>query len=756
MNFQTATNVIDTIRIGDQAARVRSDNRRKINDAANAMPPLTTEEARKQGVRVNVNWMEMPILFANAGRQYTRAFNGSDQFFRIDIPSAPEENRVDWSLFMGQFINAKMKESREYFFLGQNEIKALVGHGLAPGIWWDEESWLRKFVALDDFRVPTDTELSFRNLEWVAIRVPYTEGELTEKVFGEFADENWKKKPISNILHHYSDKNYAGAGLNYSWATSPEKVAELVKQNLGYFCSDAVPTIPLWHFYFKGKEDKTRRRPWYLRVVPDWNVAGDWSEITDEFLYESDEPAFEKLEHFLHVQFGDLSNTTPQMVYSIRSLGYELLEPCFFSNLTICKTIQHLFDMMNPWFSVTDPAGKARAQSVEMGDRKILPEGVRVVPNTERHQIDNGLLELVLSQLKQRMSEASATYTQQADTGTQKEQTAYETSVKVSMVNAMMEGLLIMAFFQKTFEYREICRRFCLRRTHDEDARAFQKACREYGIPPQYVNVELWKVTPEQPMGSGNPAMAISQAQQLLQMRPMFGPAAQQEILHEVTAILLNDPRKAARWAPLNERMYTSDTHKQAEGDFNTCMNGVQPQFKEGLSLIEEIEVLLVLGHGKAGQMEQSGNTGTAAEVMGLQTLVQFVGGLIQQLAQDESQQEKVKQFSDILGQLDNLVKGFAQRLQEQQQQGQPDPEAMAKVQAIAMQTQAKIGADQAKTQQKLQHKEQAFRQKEQHQDRSMVADEQRESVRAGAEIARENILAEAEAKRVEEKPQPA
>lgn len=758
MTFKTAKDVSDVISVGDEAARIRSLNRARINQAANGMPPMTDDEAKKNGVKLNVNWLEMPILFANAKRQYTRAVYGMDQFFRIDIPTAPQEERIDWSLFIGQKINQCMKDSREYFFLNQNRIAALVGHGLAPQIWWDNECWKARFIALDDFRVPTDTELSFENLEWIAVRVPYTEGQLTEKVFGDYADKHWKKPAIAKILHNYRDKNYADLG-NYTWVDNPEKVAELVKQNLGFYMSDAVPTIPLWHFYYKGEKKKGRGRCWYLCIIPDWNVVGDYD--TKEFLYQSDEPHAEQLSEFLHCQFGDLSNTTPQTVYAIRALGYELFEPCFFSNLTLCRTIQHLWDMMNPWFKINDPAGRARPQVTEMGYCKVLPEGMSVVPNTERHQIDNNLVQLVMAQLKQRMTEASASYTQQADTGTAKEQTAYETAVKMSMVNAMMEGLLIMFFFQEQFNYREICRRFCLRRSQDEDAQKFQKACKEYGIPQKYVNSELWKITAEMPIGNGNPAMAISQAQQLLEMRPMFGPVAQQEILHEVAAIILNDPRKAARWVPLDEGAKTTDAQKQAENDFNTCMNGVPPRPVEGLSLIDQIETLLVLMAGKIYSIQRADNIGTPQEVQGLQTLWQHIGSLIEQLAQDEAQAERVKQYSDVLGKLGNEVKGFAQRLQEQQQQQQLDPEAMMNIQLKSMEAQAKMRDKEAATRQKLQHKEASFRQKEDHKSRELMAGQQRDSVAAGAEIAREsvkagaeidreNLLAEAEAKRKE------
>ncbi len=187
MNFSTPKAVLDCIHAGDDVARIRGENRVKVNNAANGFPPLSADEADKMGMNVNTSFLDLPILLATARRQYTRNFNGTKQFFRISIPNAPAEDQTDWSLFMGGFINRVLKKSRSYFFLGQNRWTALVAHGIAPQLWWDNECWLPKFVPIEDWRVPTDTDTSLDNLPWFAVRIASTEGELTDKVFGEFA-----------------------------------------------------------------------------------------------------------------------------------------------------------------------------------------------------------------------------------------------------------------------------------------------------------------------------------------------------------------------------------------------------------------------------------------------------------------------------------------------------------------------------------------------------------------------------------------
>ena len=739
-NFSTPQKVQDTIRASDEVERIRGLNRVKINDAANGVPPLTSEEAKQWGLNINVNWGELAVLGAHAKRQITNAFNSSARFFKITIPDAPEEKRQTWEMWITEFINRKMKRSRDYYFLWQNKAAALVMHGIGPQMWYSfgqqADSWRPCFKAIEDLRLPTDTPTSFEGLCHFAVRERYTIYQLSESVFGKYAMKGWDKGAVQEILDKYWDMNYETT--QYTWLSAPEKMAELVKQNGGFYASDAVPTIPLWLFYHY---DDDKKKGWKLKVVPDME-SGIRGAKSEDFLFDSGDTIMaQDLSEILHVQFADLNMKAPQMYYSIRSLGYELMEPCFWTNIARCKALQHLCESFNIWLRVSDPAGKARAQKVEMFNKAILPEGVNVVPQTERHQVDANLIEMVMAQLKQLMSEVSASYTQQLDTGTQKEQTAYETSVKLSMVNAMMSAILNAAFFQETFAYREICRRFCLRNSHDEDAKEFQKEAARRGIPKVFLNVELWDIDAEIPLGAGNPSMAMSRAQQLLNMRPMYGPQGQQEILHEATAVISDDFRKADRWVPIDKNQQMTDGQSWTLSIFGTLMEGVPVPMKEGLSPIDQIETALALMAGVVNRIEKNTNVATPTELLGLQTVGDHISELIQQLAQIKEEKERVKQYSDSLGNLQNIVKALGQRMveqqQSQQQNSQVDPQDAAKAQSGIMQTAMKVKQKELTSDQQRRHKEIAFQSEQQRKNMEAVAEIKREDAKAHAEIQR-------------------
>lgn len=731
MNFSTPSKVVDTIRASDQVERIRANNRVKITNQANGFPPLTADQAKKMGIRINVNWSEMAVLFSHARRQYDQAFLGTKNYFKISVPLAPPEKSLEWGIQMTNFLNRIMKRSEYYACMKEYQHSALVAHGIAPTIWEDSEAWRRRFVAIEDFRVPTDTETSFENLSWCAVRRLYTEGELSKKVFGENADRGWAKKEIAKILKEYHNINFENT--SYDWINSPEKMAELVKQNAGFYASDAVPTIPLWHFYYM--DDSNPARPKIkLCVVPDLGVRG-MSDQSRVFLYQSDKAVCRRWEQLINVQFGDLNNKPPNLYHSVRSLGFLLMEPCYWTNLFRCRLLQHGMENFNAWLRIADPDGRARAQKVELFDKGIVPEGVSIVPQTERHTVDGNLVGAILAQLKQLQSEAAQSYTQSADTGTQKEQTAFETRVKVASVNAMMTGLLGRAFRKEVYAYREIARRFCLRNSSDPDVVEFQDECKRAGIPRLWINENLWEIEPEQPMGSGNPIMAQAQADQMMSIRPMLDPTAQQEVLHDYIEAITQDPRKADRLVPLEGQQDVTEGQQFAEFAFGTLMQGVPVRMKRGLSPIEQIETLLGLMAGVVTQMEQNGNMADAREIIGLQNVGQHIQQLIAQLAQDPQQKARVKQYSDALGKMANYVKAFQQRLQEQgQQNGDPaQMEAAAKANGAMMTAKVKAQIAEANAQQKMAHKEQEFIAEQQRRDAETAGNLYRQSLEAAA-----------------------
>lgn len=730
MNVKSAEKVCQIIESTDTVERDRSDNRAKISRLVNGFPPVDKSTAKKLGLDILFNGLDATVLNRQANLQYSNAFQSKNQFFNLVIPSCPVEKQAEWPRLLTEFINTPMKESRGYAHLLDEKFASVVMHGIGPQFWMSKDAWLADSVALADLRVATDTNTSLSNLVWIARKVRYTTGELAVRVFGKYAAKGWNRTVIQSILKKYQNKNWENQ--DYDWANEPEKMSALIKQNMAFYTSDAVPTINLWHFYHLDQTDPIRKCV-MMKVVPDRSVDG---ATRTEFLFESDKPVAERLEHLLHVQFGDLNGDPPFKWHSVRSLGYMLHEPAFWMSLTRCRGLQHLWENFQMLMQSSTPLDKGRTQKVELF-KGWLPNDVRIIPQAERHQIDSRLLQFFMSQMKQMMGESASAYTQNPDTGTQKERTAFEVSAVIQTANQLLSGLLNIAFRNEVFAYREICRRFCNKKSIDPDVREFWKKVTRAKIPVQYINERLWTIEPEIPLGSGNQGLELAAATQLMSVRGAHNPEAQSIILNMYDAAVSRNARLAQRLAPVGERLGITDAQRDAEAMFGTLMVGGEVKPREGLNPIDQIDSMFMQAQQVVTRIESTGNMATMQEAAGLANVIQYITELISLIAQDEQQKERVTAYMKMMGKLQNDLKGFTQRLvQENAKNGQNgNGEAAAKVQAMLLQAQTKAEIDKAKAANKEKMKQVGFELAEMRKNIEMMANADREKAMAGQEM---------------------
>jgi hypothetical protein len=739
-DWSKASKCLDTIRAGDTVEYDRGKNRVLINKAANNEPLMPDDEAERIGMKIYNRWGEFMITLANAARQFLTNFTSQDTYFTVSVPKAPEEIRADIGGFITETINELMKDGSrqmEYFMVHFSKWKAVAAHGIGPMMWDDAYSWVPRTVAIEDLRIATDTELSFRNLTWFAIRIPYTPGELSRKAFSKVKGKwKWNTDAVASLLKNVEECNTTMASNNYNWDSEPEKFEELRKQNAGYWDGDAMPTINLWHFYFQNEKKK-----WELKVVPD--IASGFSnpDSEDDFVCQSEGAIADSWRQILHVQFGDLNNKAPLMYHSVRSLGFALFEPCYWTDFTRCRLLQHTLDQFNILLRVTDPVDKARAQIQVFQNLGVVKPGVSFVPNNERWQVDANLVDGMMAQTKQLQSEMSTAYTQSLDNGTSREQTAFETGVKVQQNNAMLSGIMLLAkAFEKT-ACQEICRRFCLENSDDEDVIAFQKMFKKEGYDKAWLDVSKWRVEINMPLGGGNPTMAMVEAQNCLQLRPMLDPTAQSAALHDA-AVQMVGTRRAKEWVKATTQK-VSDAAAAAAAAFPAMMLGLPPQIPEGLNPIQQIQTLFGYSGGYIARIEQTTKVPTPMELSGLKNVAAYLGKLVGGMKGDTGNEPLFKQFSHELSQLNNEIKKLQVAMQQQmaKQNGNGNgmaAETQAKIQAIQATTAAKLQGKQAETAQKIHQKELADIQKRRHKDTNLTRTEQRKDVAAIAEMGRQ------------------
>lgn len=742
MNWSKPSDCLSAIRAGDFVEQRRGNNRTKILQSLNGAPPLEDAEAKRLGLAINVNFGRHANLVSQAKRQYMNNFCSGARFYKITLPQAKPEKEAEWSDIITTTLNDILQDSKPFNNLQEYRWNDVVVHGVAAALWDTPEDWCPKFLARDDFRVPTDARTDCENLEWFCYRWPATVGELLDKVFLR-KEEGWNIKAVSAILEGYKNTNVDQTFGSTDWWRRPEQMADILKQNLGLFTSDALPIIPIFLFYFKDVDKK-----WYRRAMPDTPAKAKSGEDIDEFLYTDENPFCENLQQLLNMQFGDLSFKAPYHIQAIRSVGFALQDACFYDNLTACRHMQHVHENFNIWLQINDPGDKARATSINFnGPVAKIPQSVAILNGNQRHQIDPRQVEMIQAYVQQSLAEKSSSYTQQIDNGTSKEQTAYETGVKVQQVNAQLSGLISKACKEEKFFAKEICRRFCIKTSSNYDVRDFQEKCKDQGVPEEWLNVARWRVDVETPLGFGNPVLGRASATQLLEIanQGQLSPTASQYARHTAFSVLFS-AKDANILAPFGEQKVTN-AQTQAESDFATCMWGVMPVIHEELNPQEQIELLLMNLQTVVNTALQTGGNPPQLSITGMQTVAGHMEKLIQNMSQDPEQKQRVTSYQKALAGMMNEVKAFQQRLQEQQQaqQDAQNQESQAKAQATMIKAQVDAHLKQAKFEADQQRKTQTTATDQHRKNVGTAMGEHRKNLETGAQIQRDNASTVAE-----------
>lgn len=734
--------VASQIQLMRDAETQRGPQRAILNAFFNGEPPWTQEEAKKNQIYVNYNNKQGANLLHQARNQYENAFSRRSEYFKVLLPDCEADDRADYEAAITGNINAILKKSREWYYRQDEVWGAVCLHGVGAKVWYDDQEWLPEFKGIQDMLIPTDTHLDMGNLQCLALRRKMRPGQLFRKTLGAGKNVSpaWNLKAVRKLLDDYKDLNQNPNQYNFS--DHPEQMVELWKQQAGgYYDSDATPEIWMWDFFHREEGENGLEPGWYRKIMLDRDCVqgAATNDRPLEFFYDSKKPFADKLGKIIHFQFGDGNNVPPFMYHSIRSLTYLTYDLVWWLNRLQCQFTQHLFEELMTMLRIQDPADRGRLSRVFLQPPfGIIPEGLSFVQANERYQPDANLLAAGMAQYKQQIGEVSTMYTQQIDTGTEKERTKFEVQAILAQTSALMSSMLSRAYQQEQFAYEEICRRFCIKNSHDFDVKKFRQKCIADGVPDKWLDFEKWQVQTEQVLGGGNRAMEIAEANELFQNIQAFDPSAQQEIKHDWALAITGNPSKARRLAPINAKKAVTASVHDAQQSFGTLMRGVDMEPVEGLSHTEQVGALLAcMAHEIEGIM-QTGGMGTPRDVTGLQNVAKFIIKHLEIMAQDDKNKPLVKKFGDDLSRLMNLVRAFEQRQQQameaaakqggQGQQG-PDPTVIAKAQGTILQDTVKAKAKEASAQQKLRHTEQKFQQSQRLKTLETVAGIQRKGV---------------------------
>jgi hypothetical protein len=364
---------------------------------------------------------------------------------------------------------------------------------------------------------------------------------------------------------------------------------------------------------------------------------------------------------------------------------------------------------MMQYYRCSSPEDAERLTKVDLVNEGIIPDGLEFVKAQERWAINEGLVGSVMQMNQQTIAGHSTSYTQdfeysqgQRDT----DKTATQVMAEVNSTSALVGSMLNQAYAYAWWQYEEICRRFCIANSKDPDVRGFRAEVLKAGVPEEALSVDCWDIQPERVLGGGNKVLQFAQVDKLMGARALMDPEPQREVLRDAIMVWTDDADRADRLAPLSGKA-ASDSAHDAELAASTLLRGLPMTLKQGVSHIEYANSLMIAMASEVQSINSRGGMAPLPVILGLLNLagkdlqgnptsLNGIAAHIEIVAQDEEQKGVVKQLSDALGVLLNAIKGFAQRLVEQQKRGAegskdgPDPETIGKIQAQQITAKAK------------------------------------------------------------------
>lgn len=767
-NFSTADKVADVIVQMKIPELIRSQNRANIDGLFNGLPPFTAQQAKDNQIQWNTNLKQGTVLIQRANRQLENAILNTGKPFNISLPDAPAKDADRWGRAITNRlcrIIKKGRSARAFRTIQQQQLKATILHGCGAKLWTDDKAWLPSFVAMQDILIPTDTDTDLLNLQFFAVRREVRAGELLKKA--QSGRRGWNKPLIYRLFDSMKDMNTSNQQ-SYTWANNPEKWAEIWKENLGYYSSDKAPVIQTWDFYHWEDASKTKKAGWYRDIVldpdnsyPEVAVEGEGTE----FLFRDDrDPVASEISQFIHFQFGDGNVVPPYKYHSIRSLGYLLYDTVYMMNRLNLAYAEHVFEAMMTLLRVTDPGDRNRVTKILLENKGIIPEGVDIVPATQRYTVDHQLVQGLGANMRQQIGEAAASYVDQLDNGSQREETATQAMIKQSNANVIVGAILSQAYEQEEPGYQEICRRFCMKDSDDEDVKKFQAQIESDGVPKEWIDASRWDVSIVRKLGNGDRTLELAEANQLLTVLPQLqslNPDAPRIIMRRYVGAVSNDAL-ADELIP-DTKGAASDSVHDAQLVFAALMSGVPVAPKKGADAREQVGVIVQLMQSKAQQIEQTDGMGTPQDIQGLMMATGYAQTLMQQLATNKGNEQFLKQSQDVIGNVMNMVKAFAQRQQEKQQaladaQSQ-DPVAQAKIQIEAQRAQfqaqldmQRMEIDRLRTDAQIQTQNAVAAADIERKDRVAQADMARKDAQAVATVSRTGVLTRTEVRQSEAK----
>jgi hypothetical protein len=695
MSFKSADDIWFTIYQMVWADVPRAANRERINALAVGAPPFTEREAMDNKIFTNANFLDMRRAIATAQLQDRQAYLKPPRYFDWALDTGPKAKRMEWGMTISNEINRRLKRSHKLTEVLKSKISSARLHGPGPSVWTKREEWCPHTRGVEDILVPSLTLRDRSNLDYFAVFTTFTLAELRKMTSGKYVDPGWNM-PLVDALCKKMETELGSVATNAqtnNWQF-PEKFGQDLVENSAYIGIDAAPRIRCYDFYFKkeirGKEQWVRRILLDRVNEPYAGISGGDKPVQNEFLFNpGNRPYADDLNAILHVLFADMNPVAPFRWHNVRSTGMMLYTVGHLVNRMKCKMMDSFVESMNMYFRVDGSGDKERVQNIDLYNYGVIPDGVTVIPQQERLNLNWQNILQVIGGMTRSLTDMSSVVAENSENTNGQPPTATQIVADANNRNAMISDSISDGMDDMEIFWEQLARRFA---TLDHpDCNAFRRKCEEQGVDKAiWKNPDAWIIKAQRSIGGGNKAIEMTMIGELRGLAPQLGPEVQRYISKLAFAIYSDNPGLAdsmmpdaevsASWSIEVARLAWGTLMQKISVPLTTSVDHKQYTATLMATLAEVVQAAVMAMN--AGQMtDMKTLDGYAFISTTIEQELQFIAG-------DESSVQWSKQAKDHMAQINNELKALIQRTQQAMKAQQPQQDPKAAIEAAKAQQQ--------------------------------------------------------------------
>lgn len=664
--------------------RLRARERAKVQGMLDGNAPYDPVKLRSmgQGWRTNLNFMEGYSNVQSIKTPYFALIGSVPAYAEVRTKEGGSNQKLYSEIITEQF-SKMIKRWKDFSFQMQKAQQELVKFGIGPVLLADKYDWRFEALRHRDLLVPEQSAASLMKWPFFAIRTEMQAMDLWAKVRPQVEkhskDIGWDIEATRRAVQYCSKDLFSG---RLTWdGRNWEQWQEAFKNNDIYMSLVASESLMVYHLFVREYSEKISH---YILAE---------NALLPDFLFKRID-RYDTIPQVLTIFRNDVGNGDYHSIRGIGRLQYQHIE-------CTNRLKNHLFDMGVAGTAINLKASTSKArdelQLMQMGPINILPPDVDLVQNrvvgflSDAMNLDRELSAHLSANLGTVRRPGVGYQGQTRPTGIQVQQDVINTT-------QITEGQMIIHFMDLDLLYEQMYVRASDPNTPDKEARLFQKACEEEGVPMIALRNYDW-VRATRTAGYGSPQMRTVRSQQMMPYVGMLPESGRYNwVRDEVIAIA--GPDNIDRYFP--EQAFPTHDQWEANMENGVMHAGQHVMIADGQNHsihadvhITSLEQMVTMANSMYQELPPASGLAALLKVQQyVEVCVPHTQAHLQLLANDKMHQSNFKALRARLGTLDNSIK----QIDAIVEQGQEKQAALQSAQQTA-QTTDQIKLQQAQSQ---------------------------------------------------------